>query len=297
MNGILCVDKPQEFTSFDVVAVLRKLTGVKRIGHTGTLDPMATGVLPVLIGSCTRFLELLPSHEKRYVARFTLGIATDTQDIWGTVTSTHPVTVGRAQVEGILPRFTGEIQQLPPMYSAVKQDGKRLYELARQGMEVERKPRTVTIQRLSLTQWDERQNSYEVDVTCSSGTYIRTLLHDMGQALGCGAVMTSLRRTEACGFSLSQCRDIQMLRSMGRQELEHLVLPIDQALLDYDSIVVSGPQSVRFQNGGALDLKRLSRPLSPGQMVRVYGKDKAFLGLGQADGKTGQLKIVRLSLP
>lgn len=297
MNGILCVDKPQEFTSFDVVAVLRKLTGVKRIGHTGTLDPMATGVLPVLIGNCTRFLELLPSHEKRYTAQFQLGLTTDTQDIWGTVTSTHPVAVGKSQVEELLPRFTGELLQLPPMYSAVKQDGKRLYELARQGMEVERKPRAVTIHRLSLTQWDGMENRYEVDVTCSSGTYIRTLLHDIGEALGCGAVMTSLRRTEACGFSLSQCKDIPTLRSMDRRELEDLVMPIDQALLCYPSVSVSGPQAIRFQNGGALDLARLPRPLSFGQMVRVYGKDKRFLGLGQADGKTSQLKIARLFLP
>ncbi|GAA6397605.1 tRNA pseudouridine(55) synthase TruB [Solibaculum mannosilyticum] len=297
MNGILCVDKPQEFTSFDVVAVLRKLTGIKRIGHTGTLDPMATGVLPVMVGNCTRFLELLPSHGKRYTARFQLGVATDTQDIWGTVISNRPVAVGKAQVEALLPRFTGQIQQLPPMYSAVKQDGKRLYELARQGVEVERKPRTVTVHRLCLTQWDESSHQYEVDVTCSAGTYIRTLLHDMGEALGCGAVMTSLRRTEACGFSLDACWDIPTLRSLDRQELEKILLPIDQAFLEYQSISVSDAQSVRFQNGGALDLNRLSRSLSSDQMVRVYSKSDRFLGLGRADSRAGQLKIVRLFLP
>ena len=217
MNGILCIDKPQDFTSFDVVAVMKRLLCTRKVGHTGTLDPMATGVLPILAGSATRAAELLPSHDKEYEAGFQLGITTDTQDIWGTVVESRPVFSKKDEIQALLPRFTGEILQLPPMYSAVKKDGKRLYELARQGIQVEREARKVTVFTLALTGAREETGEYTLSISCSAGTYVRTLIHDLGQALGCGAVMTSLRRTKACGFSLDDCLTLEEARALSEK--------------------------------------------------------------------------------
>ena len=202
-NGILIIDKPAGWTSHDVVAKLRGILHEKRIGHAGTLDPMATGVLPVFVGRATRAVEFAAEREKEYLAGLRLGLTTDTQDTTGTVTAAHPVTAGRANLEAVLPQFTGDILQIPPMYSAIKRQGQKLYELARRGQEVERDPRPVTIHALEILD-QPSPTEYTLRVACSKGTYVRTLCHDIGQALGCGGTMYALRRTQAAGFTLDQ---------------------------------------------------------------------------------------------
>ena len=296
MNGILCIDKPQDFTSFDVVAVMKRLLCTRKVGHTGTLDPMATGVLPVLAGSATRAAELLPSHDKEYEAGFRLGITTDTQDIWGTVMEKRPVSCKKEEIRALLPRFTGEILQLPPMYSAVKQGGKRLYELARQGIEVEREARRVTVFTLALTGEREEAGEYNLSISCSAGTYVRTLIHDLGQALGCGAVMTSLRRTKACGFSLDDCLTLEEARTLSEKgTLCGRLLPVDLGLSGYQAVQVTDAQFTRFRNGGALFLSRVDQaPKTDGAFVRVYNSQGQFAGLGLVDEKAQELKVKRI---
>ena len=205
LTGILCINKPQDFTSFDVIAKLRGISGTRKIGHSGTLDPMATGVLPIFFGSAAKACDLLPNSDKRYTAGVRFGLTSDTQDIWGSITGENPAPLSREDLEAALPRFTGTISQLPPMYSAVQVNGQRLYDLARKGVEVERTPREITIYKLDLLSYDPEKREALLDVSCSKGTYIRTLCHDLGQFLGMGAVMSSLIRTEAAGFTLSDC--------------------------------------------------------------------------------------------
>ena len=203
MDGIIILDKPEDFTSFDMVAKMRRLLGTRKVGHAGTLDPMATGVLPIFVGRATKCCDILPNQNKRYTAAFQLGYTTDTLDATGRVLTRTEVSATKEDVEKALESFRGEIMQLPPMYSAIQINGKRLYDLARQGIEIEREKRPVTIMELNLLSADDTQHIYQIDVACSKGTYIRTLCADIGEALGCGATMTALRRTEAAGFSLS----------------------------------------------------------------------------------------------
>ncbi|MBQ2177944.1 MAG: tRNA pseudouridine(55) synthase TruB, partial [Oscillospiraceae bacterium] len=193
-SGIIIINKPAGWTSMDVCAKLRGIFHEKRVGHAGTLDPMATGVLPVFVGQATKAVSFAESGEKEYLARLRLGLTTDTQDTTGTVLSELPVTVTEEDLRAVLPRFTGEIEQIPPMYSAVKVQGRKLYELARKGAEVERKPRAVTIFALELL-GQTGKNEYALRVRCSKGTYIRTLCHDIGAVLGCGGAMSALERT------------------------------------------------------------------------------------------------------
>ena len=291
MDGILCLDKPQEMTSFSCCAAFRRLLNTKKIGHAGTLDPMATGVLPLLVGKATRALELLPDHNKRYTATLRFGYTSDTQDVWGTVTPTGGTIPSRRAVEEALPAFRGAIRQVPPMMSALKKGGVRLYDLARQGIEVEREARPVTIQTLELLDYDETAGELTLDCACSKGTYIRTLCTDLGERLGCGAVMTALRRTKAAGYSLDRCVTMEEARRLAEEgTLSARLMPVDSAFAAYGEIAVTAPQAVRFSNGGALALDRLSRPV--GGLVRVYAPEGVFLGLGHpADG---MLKIARL---
>ena len=202
-NGIIIIDKPQDWTSMDVCAKLRGVLGERRIGHAGTLDPMATGVLPVFVGRATRGVEFAERGDKEYVAGLKLGIVTDTQDTSGNTLEEHPVAVTAEQVKAVLPQFTGDILQVPPMYSAIKINGKKLYELARKGREVERPARPVTIHALTL-EGQIAPDEFTIRVKCSKGTYVRTLCHDIGAALGCGGCMSSFRRTLACGFALQE---------------------------------------------------------------------------------------------
>lgn len=295
MTGIICLDKPSGITSFGAVARMRRIANEKKIGHCGTLDPMATGVLPLMLGGTTRFLDFIPDHDKTYTAQFKLGIETDTLDITGTVLKTAPVTVGREEVEASLCGFRGEIMQVPPMYSACSQGGVRLYELARKGIEVERPARAVTIYKLELLQTKTEPDVYEIKVECSKGTYIRTLVQDIGRKLGCGAVMTALRRTKAAGFSVSQCVTLEQAQAASDEgRLEELLIPLDRALEIYPSVYVSPAQAKRFSNGGELMLDRVKLPASSQPLFRVYCSQNGFIGLGEADKENASLNVKRV---
>lgn len=301
MDGIIVVNKPQNFTSFDVVAVMRRLCGQRKIGHTGTLDPMATGVLPLLLGNATRAQDILPDSDKEYVAQFKLGVRSDTLDIWGTLLEENPVLCSGFEILNIIPKYTGEISQLPPMYSAVKKDGVRLYDLARQGIEVERTPRTVNVSELKLLTYDDETHIGQIKVSCSKGTYIRSLIDDIGNDLGCGAVMTSLVRTKACGFSLEDSVTLDEIRELSHEgeQSENTVklLRSCESLFDvYRRINVSDKQAVRFLNGGSIDIDRTSikNSVNDGEKIRVCDRNGNFIGLGKIDAEKRLVKIFKL---
>ena len=278
MTGIIPLKKGENITSFFAVNKVRRIIGEKKCGHTGTLDPNATGVLPIAVGGATRFIELLPTHKKAYKATFKTGFCTDTLDIWGAVTETFDKEVSFEEIKKATAEFKGEIMQLPPMYSAIKRDGVRLYELARQGIEVERTPRKCEIYELSV---EEAENGeYSLYCECSAGTYIRTLINDIGEGLGCGATMTSLCRTFACGIELSECFTLEELNELKETgEIEKAIIPLEKLLLEYPEIHVTDNQAKRFSNGGSLMRERV-RNLKENGIYRVYGNGE-FLGLGE----------------
>lgn len=293
MNGILCMNKPQDFTSFDVIGKLRGILHMKRLGHTGTLDPMATGVLPILVGTATKACDILPNQDKTYQATVVFGKATDTLDIWGKSLQDYPEQhVTEAALRAVLPEFLGDITQLPPMYSAVSVNGKRLYELARKGETVERPTRTVHIDAITLDAFDETQQTATLTVSCGKGTYIRTLLSDMGQQLGGDAVMTALTRTAACGYPLQDCLTFeQVAAAMADGTLEEHLLPTDSLFSSYPKLRLNAAQERMFCNGVKLDLNRL-RNLQPDQDIyTVYGATGTFLGTALADRTQQELRI------
>lgn len=290
MNGILCIDKPRDFTSHDVVAKMRGMAATRKIGHAGTLDPFATGVLPLFLGSATRFCDLLPDQDKRYTAVFQLGVVTDTQDMTGRVLETCDTAVTAAQLVAALRCFTGEIRQTPPMYSAVRVGGVRLYDLARQGVEVERRARTVYIHSLELLGGDEAAGVFTVDVRCSKGTYIRTLCHDVGRLLGCGAALRELRRTVSCGFALEQCLTLEQAQQLAdRGQLPAALLPVEQAFAGLPRWELPAQAADRFVNGVRLPL---DANVSDGTHT-VY-REGVFLGLARPDRENGVWRHVRL---
>ncbi len=293
MTGIICINKDKDITSFGVVAKVRGITREKKAGHTGTLDPMATGVLPVMLGGATRFLDYLPDSDKGYRAGFMLGKTTDTLDITGAVTGEYEVSVTDEQVRNVLEKFRGVISQVPPMYSAVSVDGKRLYDLARQGIEVERQARQVEIKKLELVGCENGE--YTIDVVCTKGTYIRTLIDDIGRELGCGAVMTSLIRTLAMGFTLEDSVTLDELQRRRDEGIlfDDMVMDIEKMFEPYDRVSVSEAQSKRFSNGGALALERIRKKLTDG-IYRVYSPDGLFLGLGECSTEKQELSVKRL---
>ena len=293
MNGFVYVDKPEGITSFVAVAKIRRIFGIKKAGHTGTLDPMATGVLPIALGHATRFIELIPSHDKAYRAKFILGKTTDTLDITGKVTGEYNVTSAKEDVENILSDFRGEIEQIPPMYSAIKKDGVRLYDLARQGIEIERESRKVTIYSLNLLSYCEDTAEYEIECECSSGTYIRTLIGDIGDKLGCGATMTSLRRTKANGISIDRCYTFEELEKLKDEgNVENALGSVD-SLIVYDKIKVTAPQAKRFSNGGSLECERFGGKKEPG-FYNVYDPEGEYLGVGEIDESRAELSVRRV---
>lgn len=293
MTGFIFLDKEEGITSFIAAAKMRRIFSEKKAGHTGTLDPMATGVLPIALGGATRFIELIPSHDKAYRATFILGKTTDTLDITGTVLSETEVNVKKEEVEKVLSKFRGEISQLPPMYSAIKKNGVRLYELARQGIEIERESRQVTVYSLELVSSDEEKNEYTVDVKCSSGTYIRSLISDIGEELSCGAVMTALRRTMANGVSIDRCYTVEELEKMkGEGRLSEAVTRVDE-FVSYHKLKVSAPQVRRFSNGGELDTNRFGGKKEPG-LYLVYSPENEFLGVGEIDSECTALSPKRV---
>lgn len=265
MNGIFNIDKPAGMTSHDVVAVIRKASGETRVGHAGTLDPMATGVLLVCIGQATRVVEYLTDHDKKYRARIRLGIETDTYDATGTVIAERPVSATQEEVQSALGSLTGKLLQQPPAYSAIKQNGVPLYKLARRGIEVETDPRQIEIYSIQLA--ESTLPDLVIDVHCSKGTYIRSLAHDLGEHLQCGGHLTALTRTASGQFTLENSVPLDQLRdAFANNFAEPYLNPIDEALLQFEAIVVDPGTVKRIQQGSALVCERpYSTPL-----LRVY---------------------------
>ena len=275
-NGVIIIDKPQGWTSMDVCAKLRGIFREKRVGHAGTLDPMATGVLPVFLGRATRAVEFAAEGAKEYHAVLRLGTVTDTQDITGTVLETCPVNVTGAEIEAVLPRFRGHIEQIPPMYSAIKVDGKKLYDLARKGREVERKPRPVTIYALELGE-QLSATDFRLRVECSKGTYIRTLCHDIGQALGCGATMAELRRTCAAGYTLAQAVTLEQVQAA--ENPADLLTAVDSCFAHLPAMTLTAAQAKCVRNGLAFTFREEGE-------WRVYDPNGEFLAVCRTvDGK------------
>ena len=283
-NGIIVIDKPQDWTSMDVCAKLRGLFHEKRIGHAGTLDPMATGVLPVFVGRATRAVECASAGDKEYLAGLRLGTVTDTQDTSGRVLEEHTVSVTREELEAALAPFRGEIQQLPPMYSAIKINGKKLYELARKGREVERKPRAITIHSL-VVEGQESATDFLIRVRCSKGTYVRTLCHDIGQALGCGGTMYSLRRTMAAGFTLEDALPLEQV--LQAEDPASLLLGVDAYFAGRPVLILKPAAEKKVRNGMTLVLPDAP---SAGE-YRVYSESGEFLALSRvSQGKLITIK-------
>lgn len=269
MNGIIIINKPSGWTSHDVVAKLRGTLHERRIGHGGTLDPMATGVLPVFVGRATRAVEFIENADKEYIAGIKFGCTTDTQDITGNILTTCSSSVTETQLLAVLPEFTGRISQIPPMYSAIKQNGKKLYELARKGIETQRKPRDITVFQLELISWNSDEATLRI--VCSKGTYVRTLCHDIGLKLGCGAVMSSLIRTRAGEFRLENAVTPETAS-------EDKLIAVDSVFANYPKCTVSSCQEKKCRNGCEFKTE-----LMDGK-YRVYSEDGSFLMLGQASG-------------
>ena len=273
MNGIVIVDKPQGWTSQDVTARLRRVFNTRRIGHGGTLDPMATGVLPVFVGRATRGVEFFEHAEKTYEAVLQLGITTDTEDTSGTVLEEKEVNISEAEFLGILPKFRGEIQQIPPMYSALKIDGQKLCDLARKGKTVERKPRPITIFELECLEFSG--NTARLRVRCSKGTYIRTLCKDIGQALGCGGCMAALRRVTAGEYTIEEAVALEVL--LEAETSDPYLRPVDSLFRTYPEVRLSPKQEQRCRNGNAFSIT-----LDEGT-YRVYSQNGEFLALSKAE--------------
>lgn len=274
MNGIVIVDKPQGWTSQDVTARLRRVFGTRRIGHGGTLDPMATGVLPVFVDRATRGVEFFEHAEKVYETTLRLGLTTDTEDISGTVLTEATVNVTAEQVENALQNFRGEIMQIPPMYSAIKVDGRKLYDLARKGVEVERKPRPITIHELTLLGMEG--NDVRLRVHCSKGTYIRTLCKDIGQALGCGGCMAQLRRVRAGEYTISDSVPLETL--LETEQPETYLRPVDSMFASHPAVCLTEKQTLRCRNGNSFSVS------FPDGTYRAYSPQGAFMMLAQVNG-------------
>ena len=275
MNGILLVDKPQDWTSHDVVAKLRGVFGEKRVGHSGTLDPMATGLLTVFFGRATKAVEFSEAAEKEYLARLRLGVETDTQDTTGTVLKTADALPSRAALEAVLPQFRGEIQQLPPMYSAIKVNGQRLYDIARRGGSVERQPRTITIHSLELI--GEEAGDYLLRVCCSKGTYVRTLCHDIGAALGCGGAMSALRRTRVGSYEVQNAHPMDELTALDRSAAEALLLPLESIFSEFPVITLTERNESHCRNGRDFTISAADG------VYRLHGQDGQFLMLASLE--------------
>ena len=283
-NGIIIMDKPQGWTSMDVCAKLRGIFHEKRVGHAGTLDPMATGVLPVFIGRATRAVEFAAGSDKEYIAGLKLGVVTNTQDTTGEVLEERDVDVTENRLRTVLARFIGDIEQIPPMYSAIKINGKKLYELARKGREVERPARSVTIKALEILE-QQGEDLYMIKVRCSKGTYIRTLCHDIGQALGCGGCMSSLRRTMAAGFTLEDAVTLEQVQAAA--DPASLLLPVDCFFAGRPVLVLKSVEAEKkIRNGMTVVMPSLP----PGE-YRAYAQNGEFLALCRAQG--GKLTTIK----
>ena len=284
MNGILLIDKPPLWTSNAVVSKLKGVLKERRIGHSGTLDPLATGLLAVFAGRATRAVSFAESHDKRYTAALRLGIRTDTQDISGNVISKGQTDVKDEELDRVLSCFVGEIEQTPPMYSAVRVNGKRLYELARKGIEVERKPRKITV--YSIERKGRESGDIVLDIKCSKGTYIRTLCSDIGEMLGCGACMSALRRTEAGMFSVENAYTLdEVIREAEIGDVSSLLLPTETIFSEYERITVSASAEAKVRNGNPVSFS------APDGTYRVCSQQGEFLALGKCED--GIMKTIK----
>ncbi len=285
MNGIIVIDKPKGRTSHDMVYFIRRMTGIKKVGHTGTLDPDATGVLPLCIGNGTKVSDMLLESDKCYRAELILGKTTDTQDLSGNVLEEKEVNLSEEEIVKAAESFVGEIEQIPPMYSAIKQDGKKLYELARKGIEVERKPRRVTVNEITIVKIDK--NTVTIDVDCSKGTYIRTLCSDIGEKLGCGGCMGDLRRTKAGMFNIDESHTVEEIEKLKENgKLGDIILPVDSVFMKYPKIQLNEKQVKSVTNGIRMTYKGVE-----GQTYRVYDNNNEFLCISKIED--GKLRLVK----
>lgn len=284
MNGIILIDKPQEWTSHDVVGKLRGILHERRIGHSGTLDPLATGLLVIFVGRATRAVEFAEADTKEYIAGLRLGISTDTQDITGRVISSGGAVPDEFQLRKALEKFKGELEQIPPMYSAIKVGGKKLYELARKGESIERRSRHITVFDLDIA--GRADDDYVLRVSCSKGTYVRTLCNDIGQALGCGGCMSSLRRTKAGVFFVEDAHTIaEVQEAVDRGEAESLIIPLDTLFSEFNKLTVPAVAEKKLRNGSIVNTS-----VSDGK-YRVYSESNEFLLLGEV--QSGKLKTIK----
>lgn len=298
-DGIINVYKEKGYTSHDVVAKMRGILKMKKIGHTGTLDPDAEGVLPVCIGKGTRLVDMITDKDKTYEAVCRLGITTDTQDISGRILSTVKADITLKQLQEAVKAYIGEYMQLPPMYSAIKVDGKRLYELARQGLEIERERRKVVIHDIRLEDFDEAEQEFKVIVHCGKGTYIRTLLHDIGEKLGCGAVMVQLLRTAVGSFSIGNALRLSEIEALVREDklLEHIVT-VEEVFQGYTKITLKQEYDRLVHNGNPfLPIQsQEEQPILPGEQVRVYDSEDSFIGIYEFSSEKGAYTPVKMFL-
>ena len=286
MNGIILVDKPQDWTSHDVVAKLRGVLHERRIGHSGTLDPLATGLLVAFVGRATRAVEFAEADSKEYLAGLRLGVSTDTQDITGNIVAESAALPDEAALREALGRFIGDIEQIPPMYSAIKIGGKKLYELARRGESVERAPRKITVSAIDIAGRDG--DDYILNISCSKGTYVRTLCSAIGEALGCGACMSSLRRTRAGVFSVDDAHSLADIETAVREgRLSDIILPVDTLFASFPKLTVSQSAAKRLKNGNII---KISISAEDGE-YKVYSDSDEFLLLGRVE--CGKLKTIK----
>lgn len=297
MRGVLVVDKPAGMTSHDVVNAVRRLTGLRRVGHTGTLDPMATGVLVLLLGPATRLARFVSGVDKRYHAVIQLGATTTTYDAEGEIVERYPVNVNLDHIQAALSTFLGEIEQIPPMVSAIKVQGQRLYELARQGKVIQRQPRPVTFYAIDILDW--QSPALTLDIHCSAGTYIRSLAHDLGEKLGCGAYLTALRRTASGSFDLSVSHTIDTLQTrQGEHRMREAMLPTYAVLGDMPLVTVTPEEETKLRYGQRLDVKsqRLhvkQQPIQPGTYVQARNADDHLIAvMVMVDDNQYQPKVV-----
>jgi tRNA pseudouridine55 synthase len=302
INGIINIYKEKGYTSHDVVAKMRGILKIKKIGHTGTLDPDAEGVLPVCIGKGTKAVDLITDKDKTYEAVLKLGLVTDTQDITGQVLRTSEVKAGLPEIREAIQRFIGEYDQLPPMYSAIKVNGKKLYELARQGKEIERATRRVRIMDIRILDYFEADHEVKVSVDCGKGTYIRTLLQDIGETLGCGGTMKSLLRTKVGNFTIDHALKLSEVEELVRTDrLNEVVIPVDEIFAHLTGITVNKEYDRMLHNGNSFTMGMLQAEESPKELkqdaeVRVYDSEQEFIGIYRYDASEELFRPVKMFL-
>lgn len=291
-NGILCMNKPQGFTSFDVIGKLRGILKIKRLGHSGTLDPMATGVLPIFVGTATKCCDILPNDDKSYIADFKLGAITDTQDSTGKILKEYPKKdISLKDIQNVLSNFIGEVQQIPPMYSAVSINGKRLYELARKNIIVERPSRKINIYNIELLSYDESTQTGKLEISCGKGTYVRTIINDIGETLNVGGYMTSLVRTSASGFNLNECYSFEDVeKAVFNGSIDDLIIPTERIFENLPKIYLNETQTKAYRNGTKLPLSELNLVENILEYT-VYSNDGIFIGTAKIDTIENVLRI------